>query len=110
MLELEEALQNLLSVLKEQECCQKYQEALQELKEDKELFAKFNEFRKKNIELHIKKNTLKEQTALRNEYEGLLLKEPVNHFLYWEQKTTELFRSVFESIADDMEFDYSFLD
>lgn len=110
MTNVDEALKNLISALKEQECCLKYQDTLKDLKADKELFVRFNEFRKKNMELHMSENSLLEQSALRKEYEELLKKEKVSNFLYWEQQVTELFRGIYDEITENAELDYSFLD
>lgn len=110
MKEVEESLQALVAAIKKQECCVKYKETLEILKSDRELFARFNEFRRKNMELHMRKNTLSEQSELRKEYDDLLTKEQVSNFLCWEQKTTELFRGVYDAIAEEIDLDYSFLD
>lgn len=110
MKDIEEALKNLIAALKEQECCLKYQDTLKALKEEHELFAQFNEFRRQNMELHMRENSLLEQSALRKKYEELLKKEKVNNFLYWEQQVTELFRRIYDEIAENTELDHSFLD
>ena len=110
MKEIENVLDELAAVIKEQECCVEYQKALALLKQDKDLFKKLNEFRTKNMELRTGHKTLQDQSALYKEYEDFLLKEPVRQFLYWEQETTALFRMIYDRIAQESELDYSFLD
>ena len=110
MKEIENVLDELTAVIKEQECCVEYQKALAFLKQDKELFKKLNEFRTKNMELRTGHKTLQDQSALYKEYEDFLLKEPVRQFLHWEQETTALFRMIYDRIAQESELDYSFLD
>lgn len=110
MKKVEDALKALISAIEQQECYIEYKNSLKTLKEDKELFTKLNEFRKKNMEYHMDHKTLQDQSALRKEYNSFLQKEQVKQFLYWEQETTKLYRMIYDSIAQDSELDYSFLD
>ncbi|MDO4554797.1 MAG: YlbF family regulator, partial [Lachnospiraceae bacterium] len=73
-------------------------------------FHRFNEFRRKNMNLHMRENTLKEQSELRKAYEDLLSLKQVDDFLCWELKLTQLLRTVCDDIMDEIDLDYSFFD
>jgi cell fate (sporulation/competence/biofilm development) regulator YlbF (YheA/YmcA/DUF963 family) len=110
MKKVEEAVEELISAVEQQECYLKYQQYLAELKEDRELFSSFNEFRKRNLEHHMEQQGLREQTEFRREYEALLSKEPVRQFLHWEQETTRMYRKIYDTILEKSKLDTSFLD
>lgn len=110
MKKIKEALEELNRAIEEEECCVEYRKALEKLKEDPEMFVKLNEFRKKNMEYHMGDKNLMDESVLWKEYESFLTKEEISGFLAWEQKVTDLYRSVFDAIAGKAQLDYSFLD
>lgn len=101
-------LAELTKEMREQECYKKYQECLKSIKEDEKLYAQLNDYRRRNVEIHLNHKTLKEEADLEKEVHGLLMKEPVREFLYWEHKTTEMIRHIHEEVEKGMDLDLSF--
>lgn len=101
-------LTELTEEMKRQECYKKYQECLKAIKENKELYEKLNDYRRRNIEIHLNHKTLREETSLEKEFHTLLMKEPIREFLHWEQKTMEMIRKVHEEVDKGLDLDFNF--
>ena len=82
MTALKNELDNLTDLMKTQECYKKYRELLKLIQKDEVLYAKLNEFRKKNVELHYHKQTLKEEAHLEKQYHDFLTEDLISEFLF----------------------------
>ena len=109
MTALKMTLDKLIKQMTEQECYKKYHKTLMEIKKDTSLYDQLNEYRKRNVELHWKKQSLKEEALLEKEYHELISDERVREFLYWEQETLKMLRKIHKDVDDAMDLDYSFL-
>lgn len=105
---LEKILAELTNEMCMQECYRNYLESLQVIKKDADLYEELNDYRRKNVEIHLNKKTLKEKASLEKEFRGLLLKEPIREFIYWEHKTMEMIRMLHEEIDKSLELDIGF--
>lgn len=91
----------------------RYQAAMQKVMEETELYAKMNEFRKRNYELQNKddgNNHYEELYALAIEYEQVLRVPVVNEFLIAEQILSRKLSEVYEVIAEGLELDYAYME
>lgn len=90
-----------------------YQKAMQKVMENTELYARMNEFRRRNYELQNAddgKNHYEELYALAIEYEKMLRTPVVNEFLKAEQILSKQLSNVYEIIADGLELDYAYME
>lgn len=101
-------LAELTEEIRQQECCKKYQECLAQMKKDETLYGRLNEYRRRNLEIHLGQKTLQEEAELEKEFRGLLRKDSVREFLYWEEKAIEMLRNIHDSIDQCLELDVSF--
>ena len=106
---LQKELHVLTDIMKKQECYKKYQETLKKIKQNQELYSKLNGYRKKNVELHYHKQTLKAEATLEREYHDFLEEDLIREFLYWEQKTLKMLRMIYKEIGETLDLDYGFL-
>ncbi len=106
---LKNELESLTGLMKDQECYVKYQELLNKIKKDPELYEKLNEFRKKNIELHYHRQTLKDEARLERQFHDFMEDELIHDFLYWEQQTLKMLRMIYKEIGGALTLDYGFL-
>jgi len=109
MTTLMKELGSLTELIKEQECYKKYLEKLKIIQQDEDLYKKLNEFRRKNVELHYRKQTLKEEANLEKQYHDFLTEEIIREFLFWEQQTLKMLRIIHKQIDEALTLDYSFL-
>lgn len=101
-------LAELTEEMKQQECSKKYRECLARVKQDEGLYERLNEYHRRNMEIHLEHSTLQEEAELEKEFRGLLRKDSIKEFLYWEGKAMEMLRSIHEAIDQCMELDVSF--
>lgn len=106
---LKNELETLTDLMKDQECYVKYQELLNRIKNDSELYEKLNEYRKKNVELHYNRQTLKDEARLERQYHDFLEEELIHNFLFWEQETLKMLRIIYREISGALTLDYGFL-
>ncbi len=109
MIALKKELDILAEGMKEQECYIKYQELLTKIHEKPELYEKLNEYRRKNVELHYRRQTLKDESSLEKQYHEFLQEDLIHQFLYWEQQTLKMLRMIYKEIGEALVLDYSFL-
>ena len=109
MTTLKKELNTLTDIMKEQECYIKYQETLKKIQEDSELYDKLNEYRKKNVELHYQRRTLKDEANLERQYHDFMEEKLIHEFLHWEQQTLSMLRMIYKEISDTLILDYDFL-
>lgn len=109
MTALKRELDLLTNLMKQQECYKKYREALKTVQKDEALYAKLNEYREKNVELHYNKQTLQEEAFLEKKYHDFLMDERIHEFLHWEQETLKMLRLIHKEIGEALVLDYSFL-
>ena len=106
---LKNELEALIGLMKDQECYIKYQESLNKIKKDPDLYEKLNEYRKKNVELHYHRQTLKDEARLERQFHDMMEEELIHDFLYWEQETLKMLRVIYREISGALTLDYSFL-
>lgn len=103
-----ECLGGLTKEIRQQPCSIKYRESLAKIKQDPELYGRLNEYRKRVLEIQTAHKTLREEAELEREFRGLLMKESVKEFLYWERETTGMLRKIHEAIDKSLDLDVSF--
>ena len=108
MTELKTGLAKIREVMTGQECYRKYMDCLSKIKADTKLYEQLNEFRRKNVELHFQKGSLKEEADLELEYHHLLMNELVHEFLKWEEQTLAMVRMIHDEIDGGLQLDFNF--
>lgn len=98
----------LTEEIRQQECCKKYQECLARIKEDETLYGRLNEYRRRNMEIHLGHRTLEEEAELEKEFRGFLRKDSIREFFYWEKQSIEMLRDIHDAIDQCLELDVSF--
>ncbi len=102
-------LDSFTEQMKEQECYKQYKNTIAEIRKDEQLYERLNDFRRRNVELHYKKQTLKEEARLEKEFHDFLQNEKIREFLYWEQETLKMLRFIHGQVDNALALDYSFL-
>ena len=100
-------------VIKNSEEYNRYQNARQKVMADQELYNKMNEFSRRNYELQSYDDGVNRYQEIHNlglEYETTLRNSVVNEFLVAEQILTRKLATVYESIAEGLELDYSYME
>lgn len=103
----------LNQVIKNSEEYTRYQNARQKVMADQEMYNKMNEFRRRNYELQSYDDGVNRYQEIHNlglEYETTLRNPVVNEFLVAEQILTRKLAMVYESIAEGLELDYSYME
>jgi cell fate (sporulation/competence/biofilm development) regulator YlbF (YheA/YmcA/DUF963 family) len=85
------------------------------LERDEELYRQTQEFRRKSFEIQASHhygfyNAYENLVNLKNENENLLCEPKVKLFLDAELKISKLISAVYDTIAEDIDFDIRFLD
>jgi cell fate (sporulation/competence/biofilm development) regulator YlbF (YheA/YmcA/DUF963 family) len=91
----------------------RYQETSRRLKQQPELYERFNEFRRRNYELQFSEgdaDLYDEVVHLMKEYEPVLQESTVNEFRLAEQRLSVLMRNVYTVLSEDLELDYEYLE
>ena len=99
----------LTELMKEQECYKKYQEILAKIQQNPDMYEKLNEYRRKNVELHYHRRTLKDEANLERQYHDFMEEDLIHEFLYWEQQTLGMLRMIYKEVSEALTLDYSFL-
>ncbi len=105
--------QQLNQVIKNSEEYTRYQSAMHAVQSNPELYQKMNEFRRRNYELQSYDDGVNRYQEIHNlglEYETVLRNPVVNEFLVAEQMLTRKMTMVYETIADGLELDYSYME
>lgn len=98
--------------IKQDETYKEYLKCYDAVKEDRELFQKMNEMRRKNIELQ---NDIEQEdffdaaNRLREEYSHLLNNEAVSDFLKAEMRFCRKMQKIYTILTQDLEIDLDFL-
>lgn len=103
----------LNQVIKNSEEYNRYQEAMKRVMDNQELYRKMNEFRKRNYDLQSYDDGVNRYQEIHNlalEYEVVLRHPLVNEFLVAEQILTRKMARVYETIAEGLELDYSYME
>ncbi|MBE5941278.1 MAG: YlbF family regulator [Lachnospiraceae bacterium] len=103
----------LNQTIKESDAYKKYVKALENVKENSELYQAMNSFRRRNFELQSYDdgvNRYQEIHQLALEYEKVLRNPLVNEFLVAEQVISRQLEGVYELIVEGLEFDYSYME
>lgn len=90
----------------------RYQEADRRLKDNRELYDRYNEFRRRNYELQCSEgdsNLYDEEVNLVREYDYVLQDSVVNEFRLAERRLGKLMRTVYRIISDELVLDDEFL-
>lgn len=90
-----------------------YMSSMHKVKENRELYQAMNSFRRRNYELQSYDdgvNRYQEIHDLALEYEKILRNPLVNEFLVAEQIISRKLEQVYETIVEDLEFDYSYME
>lgn len=109
---IEEAVR-LNQIIKESEEYKQYQITMKRVQENQELYQAMNSFRKRNYELQSYDDDINRYHEIHNlglEYEKVLRNPLVNEFLIAEQIFSRKMTEVYESIAEGLELDYSYME
>ena len=90
-----------------------YTMADRRLKEDPELYGRYNEFRRRNYELQSSEgdsNLYDEVFNLVKEYDTILQDSRVNDFILAEQRICSMMRELYVELSRNLEFDYEYLE
>ena len=90
-----------------------YMSAMRKVKENQELYQAMNSFRRRNYELQSYDDGVNRYQEIHNlalEYEKVLRNPVVNEFLVAEQVISRKLEQVYETIVEDLEFDYSYME
>lgn len=110
---MEEAALKLNQAIKESEEYSQYQITMEKLMEQQELYQAVNIFRKRNCELQSLDDGVNRYQEIHNlglEYEKVLRNPIVNEFLVAEQVLSRKLMQVYETIVEDLKFDYSYME
>lgn len=91
----------------------RYRETNQRLKEDAELYGRYNEFRRRNCEMQTSEgdsNLYDEVFNLVKEYDTILQDTRVSDFVMAEQHLCNLMQEVYNAMAQGLELDYEYLE
>lgn len=103
----------LNQVIKNSEEYNRYQDAREKVMLNQDLYGKMNEFRRRNYELQSYDDGVNRYQEIHNlslEFEPVLRNPAVNEFLVAEQVLTRKMAMVYETIADGLELDYSYME
>ena len=103
----------LNKTIKESEEYKQYLLTMQRIKENQELYQAMNSFRRRNYELQSYDDGVNRYQEIHNlalEYEKVLRNPLVNDFLVAEQIVSRKLEKVYETIVEDLEFDYSYME
>lgn len=103
----------LNQIIKESEEYNQYQKTMQRVQENQELYQAMNSFRRRNYELQSYEDGINRYQEIHNlglEYEKVLRNPLVNEFLIAEQILSRKMTEVYETIADGLELDYSYME
>lgn len=90
-----------------------YQKAKDNLRKDATLYAKVNEFRRRNFEIQNSSGSddlFDEIERLNSEYHEILSMPTVTEFFVAEQKVCKLMQDVYTIISNQLEFDLDYLE
>lgn len=103
----------LNQTIKNSEEYKNYLVSMQKVKENQELYQTMNFFRRRNYELQSYDDGVNRYQEIHNlalEYEKVLRNPIVNDFLVAEQVISRKLEQVYETIVEDLEFDYSYME
>ncbi len=103
----------LNQTIKDSEEYRQYVSTMQRVKENQELYQAMNSFRRRNYELQSYDDGVNRYQEIHNlalEYEKVLRNPIVNEFLVAEQILSRKLSEVYETIVEDLEFDYSYME
>lgn len=98
--------------IKRDETYTEYLRCYDAVKEDRELFHKMNEMRRKNVELQNdmdRENFFDAASRLRDEYSYLLSNKAVSDFLKAEMRFCRKMQKIYTILTQDLEIDLDFL-
>ncbi len=110
--QIEEKTDALMSAIQETETYERYQLAMHKLQSNWELYSRFNEFRKKNMELEIERGDqyYNNAASLYNEYNELLMDRCVSEFLTAEQSMCIMVKKIYDRLSETVQMDISYLE
>lgn len=108
-----EIAEKLNERIKESEEYKTYTEAIRRLRQESELYARFNEFRRRNCELQFSEgdsNLYDEVFNLTKEYDTILQNSLVSDFMLAEQRLSVRMQEMYEVLTQGLELDYEYLE
>lgn len=103
----------LNQIIKNSKEYQQYQKAMEQVKQNQELYQAMNTFRRRNYELQSYEDGVNRYQEIHNlglEFEPILRNPVVNEFLIAEQILSRKMAAAYETIVDGLEFDYSYME
>ena len=103
----------LNQMIKDSDEYNRYLTAKKNVMENQELYQAMNTFRKRNYELQSYNDGVNRYQEIHNlsiEYEKVLKNPLVNEFLITEQILSRKMAEVYETLADGLELDYSYME
>ncbi len=109
MTDLSNLTTNVINVIKETDEYMEYRDSLSAIRSDPALYARVNEMREKNFEIHQSNSDSEElmdlMDALTNEYEDVITNESVGRFLEAEADICKLFQDFYYKVTEGLDFD-----
>lgn len=91
----------------------RYVETDRRLRQEPELYARYNEFRRRNYDLQFSEgdsNLYDEVFNLAKEYDTMLQDTLVNDFVLAEQRFCSMMQEMYMALSDGLELDYEYLE
>lgn len=111
MNQVEKATDVLVSEIKQSRQYIRYQESLQTLKKQKDLFREFNQFRKEYYKMAGKnENNFDELERLQQNYHDVMMNSDVSDLMEATDRLCLMMQEIYIKIADEVEIDIDFLD
>lgn len=110
-MEIKQALDYLIEVVKNSEEFEQYHVELARLKTDTQLYLRVCEYRKRCMALHVSctQDSFEEVTAIRSEFEDVLKNKHAMSFMVAEQKFLKLIKDVNSKILEAAAIEVDFL-
>lgn len=111
MEQIQEKLDELINSIKQTKEYISYNEGLKNIKENNELYEQVNEYRRRNLEVHLKSNEPYEDAIrLQYDFEEILGNPMVAQFIFIEQKMCKMLKEIDRQIIETFNIDIEFLD
>ena len=101
----------LIDSIKQSDYYRDYQECLKALKKKKDVYERFNQFRRQYYVLTKDgQENFSEIEKLQQEYHALLIDTDVVEFMDAEDKVCAVMKDMYDTIAEGLEFDMDFME
>ena len=111
MQEIANTARQFAAAIRNSSMYREYQECLQELKKDEQLYADYNQFRKEYYDMiQRREDSFESMEKLQADYRKMLHDPRVSAFMNTEDHLCQNLREIYIAIADKLELDMDFMD